>query len=164
MGLELLDDRLEGVGLDRMHRLAIFHRHVFLHLGPNGVGHGDGVAVEVHGKGRDHVCLGTKTDGGAERLTGQHVCTVQLAHDHAIQQYLPVGLCLKGDVQAFVFEEAFLVGDGQRGHVGEFDKAEFEFDFFRVGGVSDLQAQGREHQQAGDQGFFQQVAAVIEHG
>ncbi len=76
--------------------------------------------------------LGAEADGGAERLAGQHVGAVQLAVDDPVQQHLPVGLGLQGDVQAFVLEVAFLIGDGQRRHVGEFDEAELQLLFFRV--------------------------------
>ena len=48
--------------------------------------------------------------------------------------HLPVGLRLERDVQAFVLEEAFLVGDGERRHVGELDEAELELFFFQLRG------------------------------
>ncbi|MNC37025.1 hypothetical protein D3C75_855740 [compost metagenome] len=149
LGLVLVDHRLQGVGLDRVHRLAVCHRHVFLHLRPHRVGHGDGVAVEVHGEGGDHVGLGAEADGGAQRLAGQHVRAIQLAGDHAVEQHLPVGLGLEADVQPLVLEEALLVGDGQRCHVGEFDEAELELFLLRIGGQGDGAGQRGEQQGGG---------------
>ena len=65
-------------------------------------------------------------DGGGQRLAGQHVGAVELAGDDAVEQHLPVGLRLERDVEPFVLEEALLVGDGERRHVGELDEAELE--------------------------------------
>jgi hypothetical protein len=96
---------------------------------PHRVGNGDAVAVQVHREGGDDVGLGAEADGRAERLAGQHMGAVELAVDHAVEQYLPVGLGFERDVEAFVFEETLLVGDGQRRHVGELDEAEFQVGF-----------------------------------
>ena len=70
--------------------------------------------------------LGAEADGGAERLAGQHVRAVELAGDHAVEQHLPVGLRFERDVEAFLLEEALLLGDGERRHVGELDEAELQ--------------------------------------
>ncbi len=70
--------------------------------------------------------LGAVADGGGERLAGEHVGAVEFTGDHPVEQHLPVGLRLEGDVEAFVFEEAFLVGDRERRHVGQLDEAELE--------------------------------------
>ena len=70
--------------------------------------------------------LGADADRGAERLARQHVRAVEFAGDHAVEHHLPVGLRLERDVQAFLLEEALLVGDGERRHVGELDEAELQ--------------------------------------
>ncbi len=123
----LLDHRLQRSGADRVLGLTVgIQRDVLLHLFPDVVRHGDAVAVEVHREGSDHISLSAKANGRTKRLTGQHVRAVQLTVDDPVEQHLPVGLRLKGDVQAFVFKKALLVGNRQRGHVGQFDKAELE--------------------------------------
>ena len=77
----------------------------------------------------DDVGLRADADRRAERLAREHVRAVELAGDHAIENDLPVGLRLERDVQAFVLEEALLVRDGERRHVGELDEAELELLF-----------------------------------
>ena len=101
-----------------------------LHELPDFVGNRDGVAVEVHAETGDDVGLRADAHRGAERLAREHVRAVELAGDHAIEDDLPVGLWLERDVQAFVFEEALFVRDGERRHVGELDEAELELFFF----------------------------------
>jgi hypothetical protein len=59
------------------------------------VENGNSVAVEVHREGGDDVSLGAEADGGRQRLAGQHVRTVELAVDDAVEQYLPIGLGLR---------------------------------------------------------------------
>ena len=59
---------------------------------------------------------------------------VQLAINDAIEQHLPVGLRFQADIQPFVLEITLLVGNRQRRHIGEFDKAEFKVFFFKLGG------------------------------
>ena len=59
---------------------------------------------------------------------------VQFTVDHPIQQHLPVGLGLQGDVQTLVFEETLFIGDGQGRHIGELDKAELQFLLLRLRG------------------------------
>ena len=150
-GLALLDvpvhHRLQVVRLDRVHWLAVFVGHVLFHLRPDGVGDGDAVTVQIHGEGRDDVRLGAEADRRRQGLAGEHVRAVELAVDYAVQQHLPVGLRLEGDVQALVLEVAVLVGHRQRRHVGELDKAELQFILLRLadGGV-------RRGQQAGQGG------------
>src|SRR5438876_10513342 len=51
---------------------------------------------------------------------------VELAIAHPIEQRLPVGLGLERHNESFVLEEALLIGDRQRSHVGELDEAELE--------------------------------------
>ncbi len=162
LGLLGGDDRLQRVGLDGVHGLAVFHGHMRLHLVPDAVGHGDGVAVQVHDEGGDDVGLGAKADGGAQGLTREHVRAIEFTRDDAIEQHLPVGLGFKGDVQAFVFEVAFFVGDGQRHHVGELDEAELEFLLLwlgRPGGHRHQLQQGRAAD-AGHQRFQQRTAGL----
>ena len=80
----------------------------------------------------DDVGLGAEADRGAERLAREHVRAVELAGDDAIEDDLPVGLRLERHVQAFVFEVAFLIGDGERRHVGELDEAELQLFFLEL--------------------------------
>ena len=68
--------------------------------------------------------LGAESDGCGKRLTGQHVCAVQLPVDDPVQQHLPIGLRLQGDEEALILEIAVLIGDRQRGHIGQLDKTE----------------------------------------
>lgn len=75
--------------------------------------------------------FGAKADGRRQGLTRQHMRPVQVAVDHAIKQHLPVGLRLKGHKEAFILEIPLLVGDGERGHIGELDKAEGQILDFR---------------------------------
>ena len=96
------------------------------HLRPDRVRHGDRVAIQVHAEGGDHIGLGAEADGRAQRLTGQHVRAVEFAADHAVEEHLPVRLRFERDVQALVLEVAFLIGNGQRRHVGELDEAELD--------------------------------------
>ena len=126
-----LHHRFQGTGADRMHRLAVAVLDVFLHLLPYRIGDGDAVAVQVHAESGDDVRLGAEADGGGQRLTGQHVGAVELAVDHAVEQHLPVGLGLQRHIQPFVLEVTFLVGDRQRRHIGELDKAERQLRLFR---------------------------------
>ena len=127
VGLELLDDGLQRVGLDRMHRLALrIGRHVRLHQRPHFVRDRGRVAVQIHAERGDDVGFGAEADGRAERLAGEHVRAVEFAGDDAIENHFPVRLRLERDVQPFVFEEALLVRDGERRHVGELDEAELE--------------------------------------
>ena len=109
-----------------MDGLAVFHRDVFLHLRPDLVRHGDAVAVEIHREGRDDVRLGAEADRGAERLPGQHMGTVELAGDHAIEQHFPVGLRLERHKQSLVLEITVLVGDRERRHVGQLDEPKLQ--------------------------------------
>jgi hypothetical protein len=76
-------------------------------------------------------------------MAGQHVGTVQLAGDGAIKQYLPVGLSFQSDVQAFVLEEAFFLGDGQRHHIRQLDKAELQLFLFREANLGCRQVHDR---------------------
>ena len=127
LALHLFDHRLQCARLDRMNGLAVgAGRNVLLHLGPDLVRHRDAVAVEIHREGRDDVGLGAEADGRGDRLAGQHVRAIELAGDDAVEQHFPVGLRLEGDEEAFVFEEALLLGDGDRHHVGELDEAELQ--------------------------------------
>ena len=76
------------------------------------------------------MCLGAEADGGCERLTGEHVRAVKLAANHTVEQHFPVGLRLQRHVEAFFGEVAFLFGDRERRHVGEFDEAELQIGLF----------------------------------
>ncbi|MCY1537692.1 hypothetical protein D9M68_732000 [compost metagenome] len=148
-----------------MRDLAVFHGQVLLHLGPHRVGHGDAVAVEVHAEGRDDVGLGAESDGGAQRLAGQHVRAVELTVDHPVQQHLPVGLGFERHVQAFVFEVALFIGHHERGAVGQLDEAELQGLLFRACGFlrQGRQTQGRRAGQG--QGVGGETAAVdVERG
>ena len=87
--------------------------------------------------------LRAKTNGGAQGLARQHVRAVQLTIDHAVEQHLPVGLRLERYVQTLVLEIALFVGDGERGHVGQLDEAEFEIFFLELKGLGRDRA-GRE--------------------
>ena len=122
-----LDDRLERVGRDRVLRLVDRQGFVvLLHLAPDVVGNRDAVAVVVQRVRRDDRCLGAEPDRRPDRLSGQHVGTVQLPVDDSVEQDLPVRLGLDLDVQPFVFEIALLFGDHQRGAVGQLDEAELQ--------------------------------------
>ena len=132
LGLVLLDNRFQGRGRDRMHRLAVFLRDMFLHLRPDLVRHGDAVAVEVHGERGDDMRLGAEADGGRQRLARQHMRAVQGTADHAIQQHLPIGLRFQGDKQPFVEEIALFIGHGERRHIGELDEAKGQLVLFEL--------------------------------
>ncbi len=67
-----------------------------------------------------------KPTAAPQRLSGQHVRAIQLAGDDAIQNDLPVRLRLERYIQPFILEEAFLVSDGERRHVGELDEADLQ--------------------------------------
>ena len=75
--------------------------------------------------------FGAIPDGRPQWLAGQHVSPIQLTVDHPVQQHLPVGLGLQGHEQAFFLEVAFLVSDGQRRHIRQFDKTELQVGLFR---------------------------------
>ena len=140
LGAVIVDHRLERTGRNGVRRLAVGAQlQVRLHLFPDGIRDGNGVAVQVHAERGDDLCLGTETDGGTQRLAGQHVRSVQFAGNHPIQQHLPVGLRLQGDEQTLVLEIALLVGNRQRRHVGELDKAELQHRLFGVTGGGDWQ-------------------------
>ena len=114
-----------------MYRPAILHhRQPLFKVSPHGVGDSDRVAVHIHAERGNDVCLGTDADGGADRLAGKHVCTVQFACDHPVQQHFPVGLCFQRDGQSFILEVAFVIGDGQRHHIGQLDEAELQRGLF----------------------------------
>ncbi len=161
-GVELLDHRLQRVGLDRMLRFAVDHGHIGFHLLPDGVRHRDGIAIEVHGEGRNDVGLGAKADGGANRLAGEHVRAVQLTVDDTVQQHLPVGLGFERDIEAFIFEKALFVGNGQGRHVGELDEAKLQFFFLGFGSPSGhrYQLQQGRASEAGNQCFQQRTASL----
>ena len=113
-----------------MLHLAVLHWQVLLHFIPNRIRHRDAIAVQIHAEGCDHVCLGANPNGCAQWLTGQHVGTIELSIDHAVEQNFPVGLSFQRDIQTFVLEESFLVSDNQRCTVRQFDEAKFQFFFF----------------------------------
>ena len=115
-----------------MNRFAIFMWNILLHHLPHFVGHGNTVAIEVHGNWRDDMCFGAVADSCCQRLPGQHVCAVELAGDDPVQQYFPVGLRLQRYKKTFIFEIPFLIGHCQRGHVGQFDETEFDLVFFYI--------------------------------
>lgn len=98
---------------------------VFLHLGPDVVGDGDAVAIEIHGEGGDDVRFGAEADGRGDGLTGEHVGSVEFAGNDVVEEGLPVGLGDNFDLEAFVFEEALFLGDDDGSAIGKFDKAEF---------------------------------------
>ena len=129
--LVLLHHRLQGVRLDRVHRLAVLDRNVLLHFFPHRIGNGDAVAVQIHAECGNDVGFGAVANGGPQRLASKHVRAIQLTVNDPVQQDFPVGLGFQGHKQAFFLEIAFLVSDGQRGHVGEFDKAELEIRLLR---------------------------------
>ena len=83
-------------------------------------------------KGRDDMSFGAKADRRGQRLTGQHMCAIQRPVDHAVQQNFPVGLGFQGHKQAFVIEKALFVGNGQRRHVCQLDKAKGQLVFLKV--------------------------------
>jgi hypothetical protein len=66
-----------------------------LHQPPDFVGDRDRVAIQIHAERRDDVGLRANTDGCTQRLAGEHVRTVELAGDHAIEHDLPVGLAAR---------------------------------------------------------------------
>ena len=51
--------------------------------------------------------------------------------NNRFQQYFPVGLRFQGDIQTFVLEKAFFIGNGEWRHVGELDETELELRLFR---------------------------------
>ena len=103
---------------------------MFFHLAPDIVRYRDAITVKVHAECSDNVCLSTEANGCAQRLARQHVCTVQLTIDNAVEQDFPVSLSFQSDVQTFFFEITFFIGDGQRSHVGQLDKTKLQFFFF----------------------------------
>tara|TARA_X000000950_G_scaffold73705_1_gene91849 strand:+ start:26191 stop:26406 length:216 start_codon:yes stop_codon:yes gene_type:complete len=60
------------------------------------------------------------------------VCALQLAVNNAIKQYTPVRLGFQRDEKAFVLKIAILIGDSERRHVCEFNKAECELGNFKA--------------------------------
>ena len=90
---------------------------------------------------------GAIPDGRGERLARQHMRAVKGAVDHAVEQDFPIRLCLSGNEQPFVLKIALFIGHGRRGHVGQFDKAEFQLVHFKV----KLVGQGGAGQQRGGQ-------------
>jgi hypothetical protein len=81
------------------------------------------------------VRLRTKTNCCTQWLTCQHVRAVQLTVDDTVEQHFPVRLRFQCYIQAFVFEIAFFISNSQRCHIGQFDKTEFQFFFFRPANV-----------------------------
>lgn len=84
--------------------------------------------------------LCAEPDGRGERLTRQHVRTVKLAVDHAIEPDLPVGLRLERDEETLIVELPLLISDGERGHFRELGEVEgqhvlFKVEHFRTGGA-----------------------------
>jgi len=114
-----------------MYRFTVFLRHMFFHFVPYRIGDGNSVAIEIHGEGRHHMGLGAKAHRRPQRLPRQHMGAIQLAINHPVQQHLPIGLGFQGHEQAFFLEVAFLIGDGQRRHVRQFDKTELEIGLLR---------------------------------
>ena len=95
---EFLNHRHQGVGTNRMLRAAIFHlRNIRQHHFPNFVADGNAVTIQVHGKRCHDMSLGAVANGGRERLTSEHVGTIQLTVDHTVQKDLPVCLRFKRD-------------------------------------------------------------------
>ena len=124
---KFIHHRLQIICLDRVYGFAVLVRHMRFHLFPDAIGNSNGVTIQVHAKRGNDIRLGTKTNGCTQRLTGQHMRTVEFAINDTIQQHLPVGLRLQCDIQTLVLEITFLVGNRQWRHVCQFDKSEFQF-------------------------------------
>ena len=72
--------------------IGIELRNFFLHAGPDIVGNGDAVTVQVHGEWGDDVGVAIHANGRSQGLTRQHVRTVKLARDDVVQELGPVWL------------------------------------------------------------------------
>ena len=107
-------------------RIRIEIRFVLLHLLPDIVRNGDGVAVEIQGVGSDDMSLGADADRCGDGLAGEHVCAVKVSGDYVIEQDFPVRLRDDFDLKAFVLEEAFFLGYDERSAIGKLDKAELK--------------------------------------
>ena len=103
-----------------------------LHLRPDVVGHGDAVAVVVETVGGDDVCLGAEADRGSDRLTGEHVRSVEFTADDPVEENFPVGLGFEPDIQTFRLKEQLLLGNHQGSTVRELDEAERECVLFHI--------------------------------
>ena len=92
--------------------------------------------------------FGAIANGGGQRLAGEHVGAIERAGDDAVEQHLPIGLRLERHIEPFILEIAKLIGNGERGHVGELDEAEFQLVLFDIehgsaAGRAGQQAQGK---------------------
>ena len=129
--LVLFHYRLEGVGLDGVHRFTVLAGNIFLHFFPDRVGHGNAVTIQVHAEGRNDVRLGAITNRGSQWLTCQHMRAIELTVNHPVQQHFPVGLGFQSDEKPLFFEIPFLVRYGERRHVRKFDKTKFQVGLLR---------------------------------
>src|SRR5690606_30243167 len=103
----------------------------------------------------DYMSLGAETDSGTQRLTGEHMGTVQFSGNYAVEQNFPVGLGFKFHGQIFIVKVAALISHGEGHHVGEFDKAEFQIFFF--GGANRCLTTGAPGDGSGESGKNQRT-------
>ena len=73
--------------------------------------------------------LGAVADGGGERLAGEHMGAVEPPEITRSSSTFQLAWA-REDVKPLLLEEALLIGDGERRHVGELDEAEVEIILF----------------------------------